>query len=204
MPATPEPAPFPPNFTIKTARLQISPFNCTDTTHCNFLVKLWNTEDFITSCGKTSIDTPEKASSFIQRRVLADYARNGYGMFLVSRQSEDDTQIHIGVVSLMKGAPPGPHYLAPDVGYTILPQESGKGYATEAAKGLLEYARAELGVDAVFGFCAADDKRSCRVLEKIGLEARGVKALSVFGGKESAVYALAGMSGDLGVYGLHD
>ncbi|KAJ5766998.1 uncharacterized protein N7511_004614 [Penicillium nucicola] len=204
MSKTSEQASIPPNFTIRTTRLQINPFNPTDKIHCNFLVQLWNTEDFVKACGKTSIDTPEKASTFLQRRVLPAYARNGYGMFLVSRTSEDNTQIPIGTVSLMKGAPPDLHYLAPDVGYVILPEESGKGYATEAAKGLIEYARAELGVDAVFGFCAADDRRSCRVLEKIGLENRGVKALSVFGGKESAVFALVGMSVDLGVYGLDE
>jgi RimJ/RimL family protein N-acetyltransferase len=102
----------------------------------------------------------------------------------------------------MKGAPPGPHYLAPDIGYTILPEESGKGYATEAAKGLLEYAKVELDIHAAFGFCAATDMRSRRVLEKIRMEYRGVAALSVFGEKESAVYALPGMDQDLGVYNL--
>ncbi|KAJ5301973.1 hypothetical protein PENANT_c057G03700 [Penicillium antarcticum] len=203
MSETQEQTPFPPNFSIKTVRLQIIPFDPTNATHCNFLVQLWDTEDFIKSCGKTSIDTPEKSSSFLQRRVLADYARNGYGMFLVLRVSEDNAKIPIGTVSLMKGAAPDLHHLAPDIGYAIVPEESGKGYATEAAKGLIEYARAELGVDAIFGFCASHNKRSCRVLEKIGLEDRGVKALSVFGGKESVVYALVGMSADLGVYGLY-
>lgn len=110
----------------------------------------------------------------------------------------------IGTVSLMKGAPPGPHYLAPDVGYAILPEQSGKGYATEGAVGLLGYAKTALGIDAVFGFCDVENKRSCRVLEKIGMEFRGVKSLKVFGGKASAVYALSDMSQDLGVYGLED
>lgn len=102
----------------------------------------------------------------------------------------------------MKGSPPGPHYLAPDIGYTILPEESGKGYATEAAKGLLEYARVELDIHAAFGFCAATDMRSRRVLDKIGMDYRGVAALAVFGGKESAVYALPVMDTDLAVYNL--
>jgi RimJ/RimL family protein N-acetyltransferase len=102
----------------------------------------------------------------------------------------------------MKGAPPGPLYLAPDIGYTILPEESGKGYATEAAKGLLEYASGELDIHGAFGFCAATDMRSRRVLEKIGMDYRGVAALSVFGGKESAVYTLPGMEKDLAVYNL--
>jgi RimJ/RimL family protein N-acetyltransferase len=164
-------------------------------------VELWNTDDFISSCGRTGLDTPEKASEFIQRRIIADYNRNGYGIFLLSQQT--DMKL-VGTVSLMKGAPPGPHYLAPDVGYAILPEQSGKGYATEAALALLGYAKTALGIDAAFGFCDVGNKRSCRVLEKVGMEFKGVKSLKVFGGKSSAVYTLPGMSQDLGVYGLED
>ncbi|KAF3385027.1 hypothetical protein F1880_002217 [Penicillium rolfsii] len=194
--------PFPPQFGISTPRLRIHPFDPDNLLHCEFLVRLWNTEDFIKSCGRTGIDTPEKAAAFIQRRVLADYARHRHGQFLVSLIDAAQGPKLIGVVSLMKGAPPGPHYLAPDIGYTILPEESGKGYATEAAKGLLEYARVELGIHTAFGFCAAADVRSRRVLEKIGMDYRGVAALAVFGGKESAVYTLPGMDKNLGVYHL--
>ncbi|KAJ5860474.1 uncharacterized protein N7529_007784 [Penicillium soppii] len=196
-----EPSPFPPNFSIATPHLKIHPFDPSNPAHCTFLVELWNTEDFISSCGKTGINTLAKASEFLQRRAIADYVRNGFGMFLLSRQS--DMKL-IGTVSLTKGAPPDPHYLAPDVGFSILPEENGKGYATEAAVGLLKYAKAQLGIDAVFGFCSAENKRSCRVLEKIGLEFRGVKCLKVFGGQQSAVYASPEMSPDLGVYGLEE
>ena len=90
----------------------------------------------------------------------------------------------VGTISLMKGAPPDPHYLALDVEYSILPEESGKGYATEAAAGVLEYAKKELGINAVFGLCDAETRRSCRVLEKIGMESRGVKPLRLSVGKK--------------------
>ncbi|KAJ5432656.1 uncharacterized protein N7458_011812 [Penicillium daleae] len=194
--------PFPPEFAITTPRLRIHPFDPDNLSHCEFLVQLWNTDDFINSCGRTGIDTSEKAAAFIRRRVLADYARNHHGQFLVSLVETTPAPKLIGCVSLMKGAPPGPLYLAPDIGYTILPEESGKGYATEAAKGLLEYASGELGIHGAFGFCAATDMRSRRVLEKLGMDYRGVAALSVFGGKESAVYTLPGMEKDLAVYNL--
>ncbi|KAJ5131912.1 hypothetical protein N7448_006070 [Penicillium atrosanguineum] len=174
-----EQSPFPPGFTISTTRLQITPFDPTSQIHCRFLVQLWNTDDFINSSGRTGIDTPEKASSFIQNRVIPSYARNRYGQFLVSLHDGR----HIGMVSLMKGSPPDAHYTAPDVGYAILPEESGKGYATEVGKGVLEYAREDLGIEAAFGFCVAEDMRSRRVLEKIGLVFRGVGDLVVFGGR---------------------
>ena len=66
----------------------------------------------------------------------------------------------------------------------------------------MEYAQQALGIDAVFGFCSAGNKRSRRVLEKVGLEFRGVRALRVFGGEESAIYVVPGMSEDLSVYGV--
>ncbi|KAJ5698506.1 hypothetical protein N7462_000511 [Penicillium macrosclerotiorum] len=193
---------FPPGFAISTPRLMITPFNPENPSHCEFLVRLWSTEDFIKSCGRTGLDTSEKAASFIRRRVLADYARNQYGQFLVSLCEEDQSSRPIGCVSLMKGEPSGPHYKAPDIGYTILPEESGKGYATEAARGLLDYARNDLGIYAAFGFCAAEDQRSRRVLEKLEMVYKGVAALTVFGGKESAVYALPVMGDDLTIYGV--
>ncbi|EAW12366.1 GNAT family N-acetyltransferase [Aspergillus clavatus NRRL 1] len=196
-----------PTFSIPTARLHISYFQPENPEHSDFLIRLWNTDDFIQSCGKTGITTPEKASAFLRNRVLADYNRNKYGMFLVSLKPHEGASLAesrlIGTVSLMKGEPPNA-YLAPDIGYATLPEESGKGYATEAAIGLLDYARRELDVDGVFGFCSKDDSRSRRVLEKIGLEFRGEKKLKVFGGNESAVYALPSMSQDLKEYGIDD
>lgn len=195
-------SPFPPGFAIATPRLHVLPFDPDNLSHCEFLVKLWNTDDFINSCGPTGIDTAEKAAAFIRRRVLEGYARNRHGQFLVSLVEANKNPKLIGCVSPMKGAPPGPHYLAPDIGYTIIPDESGKGFATEASKGLLEYARVALGIHAAFGFCAATDMRSRRVLENIGMEYQGVAALSVFCGKESAVHTLPGMDKDLAVYNL--
>ncbi|CAG7939314.1 unnamed protein product [Penicillium olsonii] len=196
-----------PTFAIPSKRLYISYFSPDSPEHCAFLVKLWNTEEFIKTSGRTGIDTPEKASNFLRNRVHADYARNNYGIFLVSLKPNENATLSestpIGTVSLMKGDSPD-SYLAPDIGYAILPEETGKGYATEAAVALLEYARKELGVDSAFGFCAWDDRHSARVLEKIGFEFRGERKLSVFGGKESAVYVLPAMSQDLAVYNLYD
>ncbi|KAJ5745616.1 Acyl-CoA N-acyltransferase [Penicillium odoratum] len=196
-----------PTFSIPSERLHISYFLPDSPEHCAFLVKLWNTEEFIKSSGRTGIDTPEKASNFLRNRVHADYARNKYGIFVVSLKPYENAPLSestpIGTVSLMKGEPPN-SYLAPDIGYAILPEETGKGFATEAGVALLEYAGRELGVNSAFGFCARDDAHSARVLDKIGFEYRGEKTLKVFGGKESAVYVLPGMNQDLAMYNLDD
>lgn len=174
-----EQSPFPPGFTLSTPRLQITPLDPTNLTHCTFLVR------------NTGMDTPEKAAAFIQNRVIPSYARNRYAQFLVSRHDGK----HIGLVSLMKG------YLVPDVGFKILPEESGKGYATEAGKRLLEYAREDLGIEGAFGFCAPENMGSRRVMEKLGMVFKGVGELTSFAGQKTAVYALPDM-GDFGVYNL--
>ena len=61
-----EQSPFPPNFSISTPRLKIHQFDPTNPTRCAFLVQLWNTDDFTSSCGRTGVSTPEKASGFLQ------------------------------------------------------------------------------------------------------------------------------------------
>ncbi|KAF7585409.1 hypothetical protein BBP40_010980 [Aspergillus hancockii] len=194
----------PPSFSIPTKRLHISYLQPRNPAHSTFLHHLWNTDDFIQAEGNTGLDTPEKAAKFIVTRVQGDYNRNKHGQMLVllkpyARASLVESKM-IGIVSLMKGE----RYSQPDVGYTILPEKSGKGYATEAAIGLIDYARRELGVEGVFGFCGNGDMRSRRVLEKVGLEFRGERKLKQFSRAPRAVYASPGMAEDLRVYGIDD
>lgn len=197
----------PPNFSIPTKRLHISYLEPGNSSHSTFLYHVWNTEDFIQAEGDTGLNTPEKADEFIANNVQNDYNRNRHGQMLVSLKPYPQASLAeskpIVIVSLMKAESPN-RYTAPDVGYTILPEESGKGYATEAAIGLIGYARRELGVKGVFGFCSWKNQRSQRVLEKIGLEFRGERRLKFFGGAHSAVYALPGMEKDLKFYGIDD
>ncbi|KAJ5939565.1 hypothetical protein N7466_002699 [Penicillium verhagenii] len=200
-------SPFPSDFSITTSRLRIIPFDPNNQSHCTFLVYLYNTDLFINACGRTPVIDTASASEYIRNRIVADYIRHKHGIFLILLQDQGTDPfmfppIPIGTVSLMKGAPPNRHYLAPDVGYAILPEMNGRGYATEAAKALLAWARASLGISDVFGFCDSTNFHSRRVLEKVGLRLRGIAALEAFGGAESAVYALPGMSEDLSVYDL--
>jgi len=83
-----------------------------------------------------------------------------------------------------------------------LPEFNGKGYATEAAKGLLKYGRENLGVKECWAFVGVGNEKSKGVAERCGLEYRGRWKLGMFGGKEDEVYAMPGMDKDLTVYGL--
>lgn len=144
----------PPDFTISTPRLQITFFHPINSIYCAFLVQLWNTDDFIGTCGRTSINTSENAALYIRKRILPDYACNRYGIFLVSIYDNNITK-PVGTVPLMERSPAGPHYLISDLRYAVLPKETGKRYSIESVDGVLEYARVALGSMLCLGFVMA-------------------------------------------------
>lgn len=59
-----------------------------------------------------------------------------------------------------------------DLGYRYIQTYWGNGYATEAAKAVLEYGKA-LRLPNIVGRASVDNKASLRVLEKIGLQQEG-------------------------------
>jgi len=56
-----------------------------------------------------------------------------------------------------------------EIGYLLLPEEAGRGYATEAARALTSAAFAELGAHRVFGRIDARNEASAAVLRRIGM-----------------------------------
>ena len=56
-----------------------------------------------------------------------------------------------------------------DLGYEISPVCWGQGYATEAARAMLEFGFQELGVQRIWAWCNAENRASSRVLEKLGM-----------------------------------
>ncbi len=56
-----------------------------------------------------------------------------------------------------------------EFGYSIVPEYRGKGYATEAATVMIEWAFKQPGVRRVIASCLNDNYASIRVLEKAGM-----------------------------------
>lgn len=212
-----------PTFHLVTPRLYISHFLAPR--DCAFIINLYNSDLFLKNSGKTGIDNQEKASKHIEGWITSNFQKNGHGQYLISlRSAEGDAslpdgeltpgQAPIGMVTLMRG-----HYSVPDVGFALLPEHTGKGYATEAGKRMLQFATdpkgepapasAEgalpegqgLGLAGVFGFTAPANDHSKSVCLRLGLEYRGVYPLEAFGDQESVVYAMPSM-GDVRDYGI--
>jgi ribosomal-protein-alanine N-acetyltransferase len=60
-----------------------------------------------------------------------------------------------------------------EIGYGIIPSYRGQGYATEAARALIDWASKQPNVRSITAECEATNRASIRVLEKLGLRQSG-------------------------------
>jgi RimJ/RimL family protein N-acetyltransferase len=60
-----------------------------------------------------------------------------------------------------------------ELGWTVARPHWGKGYAGEAARASMDWARAELGAEHLISLIADDNARSQRVAEKLGMTQEG-------------------------------
>lgn len=56
-----------------------------------------------------------------------------------------------------------------DIGYELSPEHWGQGYATEAARAMIDFGFSSLRLHRIWSWCIADNQRSARVLEKQGM-----------------------------------
>ena len=60
-----------------------------------------------------------------------------------------------------------------DLGYELSPAYWGHGYATEAARAVIQFGFDVLRLHRIWSWCIADNQRSVRVLEKLGFRQEG-------------------------------
>jgi RimJ/RimL family protein N-acetyltransferase len=65
-------------------------------------------------------------------------------------------------------------YHEAEIGYELAPDEWGCGYATEAAREIVRFGFAELGLHRITAWTVADNAASARVLEKLGMRLEGL------------------------------
>jgi ribosomal-protein-alanine N-acetyltransferase len=116
---------------------------------------------------KEFLTGPEVSESFLARMreaVSADPWRDGFGVVLLADQRL------IGLCSFV-GPPDGEGGV--ELSYCIAPQYEGQGYATEAARLLIDHAFAGGRVRRVRAHTLPEDSASTRVLQKCGFERCG-------------------------------
>ncbi len=80
-----------------------------------------------------------------------------------------------------------------EIGWAIHPDHWGKGYASEAARAMLDFAFHQVGAHRVIAFCNANNAASARVMEKLGMVRDGHLRESIWwngGWSDEFVYAI--------------
>jgi [ribosomal protein S5]-alanine N-acetyltransferase len=127
-----------------------------------FILELLNDPLFLRFVGDKGVRSLADAREYLTHGPMASYAQHGFGLFHVALKS---TGTPIGMCGLLKR-----EALADvDVGFAYLPQFSGQGYATEAARATLAYGRSVLGLGRIVAITAPENLGSQNVLRKIGL-----------------------------------
>jgi len=131
------------------------------------MLTIWNDPEFIRHVGDRGIRTPIEARQAMRDGVLKLYADFGYGPYLVESL---DGEAPMGICGLFKRD----NLDYPDIGYSLLPEFRGCGYAIEAACAVLKHARDCLGLSQLKAIVSQDNTPSMRLLEKLGMRSEGL------------------------------
>jgi RimJ/RimL family protein N-acetyltransferase len=145
-------------YTIETPRLGLREFSLADT---EFILRLLNSPGWIQFIGDRQVKTHQQAINYLQQGPLQSYHQNGFGLYLVEKK---DDQTPIGMCGLLKRD----SLENPDIGYALLADFQGKGYAFEMASATLADATDRLGMSKVWAITLPNNLKSIRLLTKLG------------------------------------
>ena len=148
---------------VITERLELREFRPADLEH---LYRLDSDPRVMRYIGDGSVLTRASVAEALAR--VTKYYRNYPGLGVWSAE-ERDGHAFIGWFCLKYV----PKTVEVEVGYRLLPDAWGRGYATEGARALLRHGFAELGLARIIGLTHPDNLASQRVLAKAGLRDAG-------------------------------
>lgn len=127
-----------------------------------FVRELVNDPDFIRYIGDRNVHCIEDAQQYLLSGPLMMYEQHNMGLLLVSLKQN---QQPIGMCGLLQR-----DYLThPDIGFAFLPEFRTAGYALEAAKSVIHYARQHKLANQICAMVSPDNLRSIALLGKLGL-----------------------------------
>jgi RimJ/RimL family protein N-acetyltransferase len=152
---------------FETERLILKPTSEED---ADFFLKLVNAPKWLKYIGDRNLRTVEDSLTYIQNKILPQRARLGYSSYILIRKLEKDK---IGICGLYdrKGLE------GIDIGFALMPEYEGKGYAFEAINQLIHIAFSEFGINELKAITTKDNLSSQKLLEKLGLRLMGTTKL---------------------------
>ena len=144
---------------LETERLQLRWLTLDD---APLMLAIWNDPAFIRHVGDRGIRTVEEARAGMVTGAMQLYEKYGYGPYRVAHK-DDDTAI--GICGLFRRD----SLDEPDIGYGVLPEYCGKGYAYEASRAVMEFARSDLALARLIAIISPNNEPSIGLIRKLGL-----------------------------------
>ena len=125
-----------------------------------FMFELVNDPAFIRNIGDRGVRNLEDAHAYLLKGPVASYCAHGFGLYRIQVKQGGES---VGLCGLVKRATLDDV----DLGYALLPEFCGKGYAMEAAAAVLANARSTLGLQRIVAITDPLNQDSIRLLEKL-------------------------------------
>ncbi len=144
---------------LETNRLLLRQFKTTD---ASFILLLLNNPSWLHYIGDRNVRTLDDACEYLINGPMKSYRENGFGLSMVEIKNGN---IPIGMCGLIKRE----SLEYPDIGFALLPEYEGKGYALEIASATLALAKNKPGLEKIVAITSEDNTRSIALLNKLGL-----------------------------------
>jgi RimJ/RimL family protein N-acetyltransferase len=164
---------------LETSRLTLRAAALSDS---SFVRRLLNDPSWLENIGDRGVRSDADAEQYIKNNIWRRYQTNGYGMYVVELKSPS---LPIGMCGLVKRD----FLSAPDLGFALLPDYLGQGYASEAAHAVVLHATQRLGIARLYAIVKRDNHRSIRLLARLGFHLQGPCLTAE--GEEIDLYATA-------------
>jgi RimJ/RimL family protein N-acetyltransferase len=126
-----------------------------------FALELTNDPDVLCFVGDKGVRDLDGARRYLADGPIASYTAHGFGLWRVAAKVGG---MPLGMCGLLKRETLDD----PDIGYAFLAAHRGRGYAREAAAGVMEHARIALGKTRVVAMTVPGNLRSETLLQGLG------------------------------------
>ncbi len=146
---------------IETTRLRLYEFVEGSAEEAAFILELLNDPGFLRFIGDRGVHDLAQAHAYLLNGPISSYRNRGFGMYRIVEESSGRS---IGVCGLIKRDT----LEDVDLGYALLADACGQGYASEAAAAVLAHTRAKLPLPRIVAITDPDNRASIALLEKLG------------------------------------
>lgn len=151
---------------VETERLRLEPF---EDAHYQGLRVMDSDADVMRYVNQGVVKTPDETWDTL-RRVQQRWQQYGYSWWVIKKKLSGDI---VGAACLQHL---GNNDNAPlELGWRLLPNQRGQGFATEAARGIIDFAVKQTGTDYLVAVAHTENIPSQRVMQRLGMSYKGIE-----------------------------